>query len=323
MILGFHSKQLTERGTEIALFEYARAAENLLGHEVRIYVPARTERLVVPAMKRLFEEHFEVVFYDKPAEIACDALYVIKKGRPGRVTETTLELNHAFDDVSRPHGHRFAAVSEWLARTARHELSLPRGRVLRLPKLRRVAVVPHIVTLPDLADDLRAELRIPEEAVVFGRHGGAGNFDAPLVDAAVRAALDERADIWFAFLNTDVFYDHERIVYVPCVTDRAEIRRFVNTCDYMLHAASWGETFGMAVGEFALAGVPVITYTRSRLLAHLDLLPGELLLGYTGNEDVLQYLTTLPRRREPVGSDIATRYSVETVMAQFDEVFLR
>jgi hypothetical protein len=320
-MLGFHTKQLTNRGTEVALFDYALAARDLLAHEVRIFVPA--EGGVIPDVKQSFADQFELVLYNTPKSISCDALYVIKRGNPGRITDSIPELNHAFENVSQPHGHRFAAISSWLAGTATRPLPLPRGRVVKLPRLRKPDVVPPIVTLPDVRDDLRVELGIPDDAVVFGRHGGTGTFSIDFVKAAIRTVLDERKDIWFVFLPVDPFYEHERIIYLPRVADRADIRRFVNTCDYMIHAHALGEGFGLAVAEFAYVGAPVMTFLGSPRMGHLELLSNGLLLGYTGYEDVLQYLRTLQRRTAPVALDVPVRYGVEPVMERFQDVFLR
>jgi hypothetical protein len=322
MILGFHTKQLTERGTEVALFDYALAAKNLLGHDVRIFVPAASEK-IVPSVARHFEQQFELVLYDTPKSISCDALYVIKRGRPGRITDGIPELNHAFIDASEPHGHRFAAVSDWVARTAAWSLRVRGGGSIRVPKLRKPQVVPHIVALPDVPDDFRDGLGIPNDAVVFGRHGGIGTFSVDFVRDAIRAAVDERNDISFVLINVERFYEHPRIVHVPPTTDRADIRRFVNTCDYMIHAYHLGETFGLAIAEFAYVGAPVLTFLPSPRKAHLDLLPDGLLLGYTAYEDLLGRLRTLERRTVPVPSDVRERYSVERVMSRFSDVFLR
>lgn len=321
MILGFHSKQLTDRGTEVALFDYALAARDVLGQDVIVFAPAHSET-IVPDVKRRFQEHFELVLYTTPRSISCDALYVIKRGHPGRITDSIPELNHAFEYVSEPHGHRFAAISEWLARNATRPLRLPRGRVVKLPRLKKPDVVPLIVTLPDVREDLREELGIPDDAVVFGRHGGVGTFSLDFVKAAIRTVLDERNDIWFVFTNVERFYEHERILYLPHLPDRVDVRRFVNTCDYMIHAHALGEGFGLAVAEFALVGAPVLTFLGSPRMAHLDLLSDELLLGYTDHEDVLQLLRTLQRRRAPVESDVSVRYGVERVMGCFQDVFL-
>lgn len=322
MILGFHTKQLRERGTEVALFDYALGAKTLLGHEVRIFVPAESPR-IVPTVKDRFDRQFEVVLYEEPGSISCDALYVIKKGTYSRVTNTIPELNHAFSDASQPHGHRFAAVSEWLARTSARRVRLPGDRVVTLPRFRKPDVVPHIVDLPEVGDDLRAAVGIPDDAVVFGRHGGDATFDIEFVHAAVGSALEQRKDIWFLLLNTDRFLAHERVVHLTPLQSRADVRRFVDSCDYMLHANQVGETFGLAVAEFAFAGAPVLTFLGSPQMGHLDLLAGELLLAYTGYEDVLGHLLTLGRRSAPVESRVAEEYSVERVMARFRDVFLR
>jgi hypothetical protein len=322
MILGFHTKQLTDRGTEVALFDFALAAKDLFADDAVVFVPAHSQK-IVPEVKRRFEEHFELVLYTSPRSISCDALYVIKRGHPGRITESIPELNHAFDYVSEPHGHRFAAMSEWLAGTATRLLRLPRGRVLNVPRLKKPDVVPLIVTLPDVRDDFREELGIPDDAVVFGRHGGVGTFSIEFVKDAIRNALEERRDIWFVFTNVERFHEHERIVHLPHVAGRAGVRRFVNTCDYMIHAHAFGEGFGLAVAEFAFVGAPVMTFLGSPRMAHLDLLSDGLLLGYTDYEDVMRYLTTLERREAPVESDVAVRYGVEQVMSRFREVFLR
>ena len=322
MILGFHSKQLTERGTEIALLDYARGARDLLGHEPRIFVPKESDRIVEPVRRRVSEE-FELVLYDAPSEIACDALYVIKRGPPSRITEHVPELNHAFMDASWPHGHRFATVSDWVSRRAVHHVRLPRGRTLDVPRIRKPPVVPHIVTLPPIEDDLRGELGIPDDAVVFGRHGGIGTFSVEFVKDAVRAAVERRDDVWFVLPNTLPFVEHPRVLYLPLLVTRAEVRRFINTCDYMIHAYAYGETFGLAVAEFAYAGVPVLTWTGMPRQAQREVLSGDLLIPYEAYEDTLEKFLTLPRRREPVATDIPDRFSPQRVMARFDEVFLQ
>jgi hypothetical protein len=321
VILGFHSKQLTERGTEVALRDYAAGARDLLGHDVRIFVPASGD-IVQPVRARV-EREFDLVLYDDPTQIACDALYVIKRGRPGRITQRIPELNHAFMDASWPHGHRFATVSNWVSSRAVRHLRLPRNRTLDLPRFRKPPVVPHIVTLPDMDDDLRAELEIPGDGVVFGRHGGIGTFSIEFVKEAVRAAVAEREDVWFVFANTLAFSDHPRILFLPLLDTRVAVRRFVNTCDYMIHAYAYGETFGLAVAEFAYVGAPVLTWAGMPRRAQYELLSGDLLLEYHDYEDTLEYLLMLPRREGPVATDIPERFSPERVMARFDEIFLR
>jgi hypothetical protein len=119
--------------------------------------------VILTGVKRRFEAQFEVILYTSPSDIVCDALYVIKRGRRGAVQARVPELNHAFHQVDEPHGHRFAAVSDWLARTATRNVALPRGRQLRLPRVRPIPAVPHIVRLPSATSDFRSQLGIRAE----------------------------------------------------------------------------------------------------------------------------------------------------------------
>jgi glycosyltransferase involved in cell wall biosynthesis len=322
VILGFHSNFLGERGTEVALFDYAKAARDLFAIQPRIYVPRTVER-VVPGVRRRFEEEFEFHLYANPRDIDCDALYVIKMGMPGRITERIPELNHAVFYVHRPHGHRFAAVSKWLASRSRYVLTLPGGRsLLTVRRIKPPEWVPHIVDLPDVTGDLRAELGIPDDAVVFGRHGGYREFNISFVKQAIERVLDERADMYFVFVNTERFADNPRIVHIPTLTDREAIRAFINTCDYMIHAQKWGETFGLAPAEFAVCGAPVLTFAATKGRGHLELIDRELLLEYSTYEEVLELFRTAARRREPVPSTLGARLSPPVVMERFREVFL-
>jgi hypothetical protein len=56
------------------------AAETLLGHQIRVFVPASSSG-ILPDVRRRFEDRFELVLYRSDRDIVCDALYVIKRGR--------------------------------------------------------------------------------------------------------------------------------------------------------------------------------------------------------------------------------------------------
>jgi hypothetical protein len=122
-----------------------------------------------------------------------------------------------------------------------------------------VPVIPHIVYMPECSEDLREELGIPKEAIVLGRHGGACQFDIPFVHNAIKNLLNEDPNIYFLFLNTNVFYEHPRIIYLPPTLDDIYKAKFINTCSAMIHARIMGETFGLSVAEFSIMNKPVIT----------------------------------------------------------------
>jgi hypothetical protein len=60
--------------------------------------------------------------------------------------------------------------------------------------------------------------------------------------------------------------------------DANEKAAFFATCDAMIHARDTGETFGLAVAEFAVLAKPVITFEGSKERAHLEMLGDQALL---------------------------------------------
>src|SRR5208337_1363044 len=124
----------------------------------------------------------------------------------------------------------------------------------------RYPAVPHIVNLPAPRGNLRAELGIPDDAFVAGRHGGADQFNTPFVPAAIEAALARRKNLWILLLNTGRFSTHERIVHLPPTPDRQRIADFIATCDAGINARRVGETFGLAIAEFLSQDKPVLVW---------------------------------------------------------------
>lgn len=108
-----------------------------------------------------------------------------------------------------------------------------------------------MIYLDDTAESLRKELHIPKNAIVFGRHGGNDTFDMDFVKQAVIKTVMNK-NIWFLFLNTDPFFSHKRIIYLPATADLKYKTKFINTCDAMIHGRYHGETFGLACGEFSI-----------------------------------------------------------------------
>jgi hypothetical protein len=88
-------------------------------------------------------------------------------------------------------------------------------------------------------------------------------------------------------LNTKPIHGTERLAnvhYLSATVDSLEKARFLATCDAMIHARDTGETFGLAVGEFAVLGKPVITFSESRERAHLEMLGKQALLYRNADE---------------------------------------
>ena len=181
---------------------------------------------------------------------------------------------------------------------------------------------------------------IPHDATVFCRHGGAQQFNIgwareAVVEVANRSVSDG-TKIYFAFLTTSACASsfclcaphncpHERVILLPPETDK---HTFIRTCDAMLHARKEGETFGLAIGEFAVANKPIITANFSRRIDQTKL-EHHAILGATGvyyrNKSALIQILLDFDRTDAIRHDwrAYTQFEPRATMRRFDEVYLQ
>jgi len=301
MRVGFLNNQIDNRGTGNAVFDYAHYNEEILGNESLILTLDTQSRNSLMEARLL--DRFKAIFPYQYSQIDIDVLYHIKSGADDgfRAPEGVRYAVHGV--FERPSGgDRNAAVSDWLAR------------------LYDIPYVPHIVQLPNSTGNLRNQLGIGQDIVVLGRYGGSDSFDISWVWDAIGRTLDQRRDLVFLFMNTDGI-PHEiknsgRCVEIPPTSDPLAKRIFINTCDGMIHARSRGETFGIAVGEFAICGKPIITYGGSYEQNHyLELPYAE---KYNNKEELIDILLNF----KPYTVKGYLEYTPEKVMKKFKEVFL-
>ncbi len=315
--VAFHLNHLDMRGTGVAVFDYANHCETLLGHESVIVCPTVEAQ---PAFQselatRRFESRFNIRRYDHFDEVdpilrdlSVDVLYAIKAGHRDHVVSNVCKtVVHAVFQNDDPHGDVYAYFSEWLSNKVSHG---------------RHPWVPPMLDLPDVSGNLRDELEIPQDAIVFGRHGGIETFDIEFVHRAVFEVAQKRPDLYFLFMNTARFCDaRPNIIHLPGSCEREQKVRFINTCDAMLHARHLGESFGLAVAEFSTRNRPVITHAGGTDQAHIEML-GDKGTYYRSEEDLAHLLI----RFEPDPSrdwDVYSReFAPSVVMDRFSRVFL-
>jgi len=206
------------------------------------------------------------------------------------------------------HGDAYAYLSPWMSRvmTGRED-----------------SYVPFFVPKLESGENLRRELGIPGGARVFGRHGGWDTFNIPFVRRVVAVHARAHPDDHFIFLNTLPIRGTRglrNVHYLPATVDPARKARFLATCDAMLHARWHGETFGLAVGEFAVLGKPVITYAGSRERAHLEMLGGAARTYAEGDE--LARILESPIADPGIQTDYHRFADPRHVMEIFQRIFL-
>lgn len=308
--IAFHSNQLGIRGTEVAMYQYAKYNEEILGNKsVIVSFPNRDHGAI-----EKFKERFEVVlmeWWEYESYLTknnFDYLYLIKMGtNDGYCLQTIPCLIHAVFRFNDPHGHKYFYVSDWLAKDQGYD---PETHSL-----------PHICErLPQSEYDFREKHNIPSSARVFGCYGGSTEFNIESTKSAIRKVVEEHDDIYFIFMNIQEFADHPQIKFFPGNYDLKEKSAFVDACDAMIHARSGGETFGLAVSEFALSNKPVITYELSGERSHLDIL-GERAILYKGYEDLLDIFKNLPSFIKYTDYDLPYKqFSPELIMKKFEKL---
>jgi len=313
MKIAFHCNTLGLRGVEIATFDYAKYNEELLGNEsIVISTQPEIYKLSHPSVIKKFQERFPLFLYDNFGNVEkilddnnVDVFYAIKAGIiDGIVSNNRKSVNHVVFQNHQPHGNVYAYVSEWL------------GKKFNSP------FVPHMITLPDINDDLREELNIPKDAIVFGRHGGADTFNLLFALNVIKTIAQVRNDIYFLFLCTDKFTDasQKNVIYLEGNSDLEYKTKFINSCDAMLHARHQGESFGLAVGEFSIRNKPVITYLHGRDNAHIEMLGSKGI--YYNNENELFEIINNFKSDLTRDWNAYRDYNPEKVMDKFKQVFL-
>lgn len=310
----FQTNQLSVRGTEIALYDYAYFSQTILNHRAIVAYQANSISNNPDVIEK-FSKEFDVIPYSNQINLEslilkeqADLLYTIKAGHPDEVISTAIPtMVHAVfpQDPTMAHGSSYAFVSDWLSKVCSHGV---------------IPSVPHIVTLPNIDDDLRREIGIPSDATVFGCYGGADSFDIPFVHRVVGDLALKRPDVFFLFMNIHAFTSHPRIIFLPSSANLNYKVKFINTCDAMLHARKLGESFGLACAEFSIRNKPIFTYSKSPQRHHIDVL-GKLGLFYSGYKSLWDGLMNFDRIKAQMQDwdCYSDKFSPQKVMALFDK----
>jgi FkbM family methyltransferase len=320
VVIGFHSNQLCERGSDIALYDYAYYNQKLYGNKSIIFYCKHAWNNDHSVIKR-FEKQFKCYAYDKFSEIdeiilheKINYFYNIKSGSPPRnsshssgddLVTNCPNLTHAVFTVE-PHGEKYATVSK--------RLSSKYNNI--------VDYVPHMINLPSCNDNMRNQLNIHDDDIVIGRIGGLYQFDIEIAHRAIRQIVELDRKMFFLFVNTNKFYEHPQIIYIDRIIEPFEKVKFINTCDAMIHARSDGETFGLAVAEFSTLNKPIITCVSKIDNSHIEIL-GDKAIIFNSEESLIDIFknirTTIKSRND---WNAYKEYTPKKVMKKFMSVFI-
>jgi len=249
-----------ERGTEVAIYQYADYNEKILGNKsyIACFTKDHPWRQSDTTFEK-FQSRFPVLEIKAIEDIrqhilknSISIFYTLTHGGEDvyKFHDKTIwgeckTIKHCVFTTNLPESDYYCCISEYLSKKSNTEVS----------------VFNHMVHLPDTEDNLRLLLHIPEEAIVFGGYGGKENFNIGYAQQVVEyvASLSLERPIYFLFANFTKFCpENPRIIHLPTIFDSVEKVKFINTCDAMLWARNDGETFGLAIAEFSSKNKPII-----------------------------------------------------------------
>jgi len=310
----FHANTLNFRGTTVAVTDYAKYNQEILGNDsVIVYNESLgyekdmgTENIVLHNLKK----RFNIISY-KEGELQkivdrerVDFAYFIRAGQQEALPENVKTGVHSVFQFHEPHGNVYAYISEWLANKMPGEHPF----------------VPHIVSLPKPNKDYRKQFNISEEQIVIGRYGGHYTFDIPFVKQAIEKLILKDNRFVFLFMGTDPFISNKNVRHITETHDLQKKANFISTCDAMVHARQRGESFGLSIAEFLSLDKPVLAWEGGHDLNHLEMLKDSFTLY---NEDnFIGKLMNVKALSNRSWSQRTELYKPEAVMNKFKDVFL-
>ena len=122
---------------------------------------------------------------------------------------------------------------------------------------------------------------------------------------------------WFLFMNTrPLKRQHPKIIYLNPVLDLPTKTAFINTCDYMLHGRSEGESFGLAIAEFLHQNKPVITNINCRDRNHIHVLKDKGIY-YSSPNELYNILASVEKGNHNVRS-LVEQFDPHIIMQKFN-----
>lgn len=326
MNIAFFVRHFTERGTEIAIYDYAKYNEEILKNNSYIvcFTEKKQQELRFPSERisyDKFKKRFTIIEINDINEMSN----IIKKINLSFFYTLTEGSNDIYQFENKDIWNGCKTIKHCVFNTMYPESDfyISISETLNYKNNTNIPVIPHIVDeLPDCNENLRNDLQIPQDAFVFGRYGAYDMFDISIAHQAIIEFLNINSNTYFLFMNTHKFYEHPRIIYLDRNIDLIYKSKFINSCNAMIHARSTGETFGLSIAEFSIKNKPVITCPCGDL-EHIHIL-GNMCILYTSKEELIAIFKNIINIINSRNDwNAYTNYTPEKVMNLFNDTIFK
>jgi len=317
-VIAFYVAHFDFRGTGNAVYNYAHYNDLILKNKsvILFKIPSLFPQFDNMDVYEMFAKRFTIYFFDTKDSLKniCDELkinyiYFLCSGE-----DTNPPILEYFPKTVKTIGHHVFKTNSKNAFDISASISETVSKNTNLP------YVYHIIDLPNNTNNMRRELNISEDAIVFGRIGGYETFDIPYVIEAINEILTQDNNIYFIFAPTPYYcnINHPRIKYLDVIVDLNKKREFINTCDAMIHARKDGESFGISVLEYVYCNKPVFT-TFGKDNQHIINLKSNSVI-YRNKEDLKQKITSFKKVKNNI--NISDDFLPINIMKKFNKIFL-
>lgn len=144
------------------------------------------------------------------------------------------------------------------------------SKFLKIEESKNKKVIPNPIPAPKLhaKEDLRQQLGIGKDELVFGRIGRPDNFTPIALEAYREFIKTSQVKSKYVIIGAcqktkDYVVENgmsNNVLILDCTNDDEYIERFHKTIDIFAHYRSDGETFGTAIAQAMIHSIPVITH---------------------------------------------------------------
>ena len=316
MVIAFYIDEMNYRGVANSTYQFAFQNKKILKNKSIIFYNNKNYRNQKDVINR-FKKKFKVIgiTYFKEIEtykkkLLIDYIYVQKSGEKNNWISTKIKtLVHSVypQKLNQTHGHRYAYVSEWLSKNFSNN---------------KISFVPLITEVTKDKTNLKKELKINKDKLIFGCYGGESSFDLKFVQSAIIDIVKKRKDIVFIFLNIKKFHNHKQIKFFKGTLNENFKKKFINTCDAMIYGRSLGESFGLSCGEFTLANKRIISYKFNWHRSHCFNISKNNLIEYYSYDSLVKIFLNFKKKSFKIKNNYEN-YSKNKVMTNFKNNFLK
>ena len=157
----------------------------------------------------------------------------------------------------------------------------------KMKKQQIVVTPPSPSPLPKHDENMRTELNIPENAIVFGLVYKSTTFFNLFIYRVIFNIIKYCPNIYFIFVNDRIKSYEINIINLSKFNDLHETVKFINTCDAIIWGLNYENIF-TSIEEISKFNIPIIAHTECEKEISYSYLFGPKIIWYSNEDEFTQ-----------------------------------